>query len=354
MWGIHTVNHARFFFIGLGFSVSAAAHHSPNLHFDRSDIAEVTGEIVDVAWRNPHTELMVAVPGENGAEVLWLVDTRGATQFLRAGLDQNMFQVGDRIQVAGFRGRRNRNAIFSTNLLLPDGRELVADNFAEPRWAPSRAVNLVSRDQTPVSGGNLPTDVEGIFRVWSRDRSNYGIQGTGRALWKDSYPLTERARAAQAGWDRVSDNPYIRCQTGMPAIMDLGTPMEFIREGEDIVLYLEEQDSVRRIHMTADAAPGVVRTPMGYSAGRWEGETLVVTTSNVNWPWFDQSGVPQTEAVEFVERFTPSPDGRILTYALTVTDPGTFTEPVLLERHWIWQPNEQRRPYNCVWERDDL
>ncbi len=93
---------------------------------------------------------------------------------------------------------------------------------------------------------------------------------------------------------------------------------------------------------------------MGYSVGRWEGETLVVMTSNVNWPWFDQSGVPQTEAVEFVERFTPSPDGRILTYALTVTDPETFTEPVLLERHWVWEPNEQRRAYNCVWERDDL
>ena len=349
------MRYTRLLFVGVGLSTGALAHHSPNLHFDRSDIAEVTGEIVDVAWRNPHTEITVVVAGENGQEVEWLVDTRGATQFLRVGLDQEMFQVGDSIQVAGFRGRRNRTAIFSTNILLSDGRELVADNFAEPRWAPSRAVNLVSRDQTLPSAEALPSDVEGIFRVWGRDRSNYGIQGTGRSLWKDSYPLTASAQAAQAGWDRVADNPYIRCETGMPAIMDLGTPMEFIQEGLDIVLYLEEQDSVRRIHMAAaEASADPEPTPMGYSVGRWEDETLVVMTSAVNWPWFDQSGVPQTDAAQFVERFTPSGDGRILTYEITVTDPGTFTEPVLLERHWVWEPTLQRRPYNCVWERSDL
>lgn len=341
--------------LGLGLWAGAAAHHSPNLHFDRSDIAEVTGEIIDVAWRNPHTEITLAVSDDNGNPTHWLIDTRGASQFLRLGLDQELFQVGERIQAAGFRGRRNRTAIFSTNILLPDGRELVSDNFAEPRWAPARAVNLVSRDQTLPPAADLPTDVEGIFRVWGRDRSNYGIQGTGRSLWKDSYPLTEQARAAQAGWDRVADNPYIRCETGMPAIMDLGSPMEFVREGGDIILYLEEQDSVRRIHMTGDAAPpGTEPTPMGYSVGHWETETLIVTTTHVDWPWFDQSGVPQTHAVQFVERFTPSPDGRMLSYAITVTDPGTFTEPVLLERHWIWEPGERRRPYNCVWERNDL
>ena len=141
----------------------------------------------------------------------------------------------------------------------------------------------------------------------------------------------------------------------MPAIMDLTTPMEFIQEGGDIVLYLEEQDSVRRIHMTDTEAPRqAAATPMGYSTGRWDGETLVVTTTHVGWPWFDQSGVPQTEAVEFVERFAPSADGRILTYEIIVTDPETFTEPVLLERHWVWAPTLQRRPYNCVWERNDL
>lgn len=339
--------------VTLCFAAAAAAHHSPNLHFDRNDVAAISGEIRSVAWRNPHTELIVSAPDDEGRQVDWVIDTRSASQFLRAGLSPEMFQVGEPIRIAGFRGRRNRNALFSTNILLADGRELVADNFAAARWSPQRAVMLVSGEGPAQQSDAQAGDGQGIFRVWSRDRSNHGILGTGRSLWLDSYPLTEQARNVQDNWDRIADNPYIRCETGMPAIMDLGTPMQFVQEGDDIVLYLEEQDTVRRIHMTSSAeADG--STPLGHSLGRWEGGSLVVSTTDVDWPWFDQSGVPQSQAVEFNERFTPSDDGRVLTYSITVTDPATFTEAVTLERYWVWVPGEQIRPYNCTWNRDDL
>ncbi|NNC65169.1 MAG: hypothetical protein HKN84_10320 [Gammaproteobacteria bacterium] len=344
---------AGLFIVTLCFAAAAAAHHSPNLHFDRNDIAAISGEIAGIAWRNPHTELIVSALDENGQPVSWVIDTRSASQFLRAGLNREMFQVGDPIRVAGFRGRRNRNAIFSTNILLADGRELVADNFAAARWSPERAVMLVSGGGPAQQGDAPSSDARGIFRVWSRDRSDHGIQGTGRSLWLDSYPLTGQSRAVQESWDRIADNPYIRCETGMPAIMDLGTPMEFVQEGDDIVLYLEEQDTVRRIHMS-NSAEAEGATPLGHSMGRWEGSSLVISTTDVNWPWFDQSGVPQSREVQFAERFTPSPDGRVLNYSITVTDPATFTEAVTLERYWIWVPGEQIRPYDCTWDRDDL
>ncbi|NIW23893.1 MAG: hypothetical protein GWN29_04640 [Gammaproteobacteria bacterium] len=129
--------------------------------------------------------------------------------------------------------------------------------------------------------------------------------------------------------------------------------MRFVEEDDEIVLYLEEQDTVRRIHMT-NAGEAGRGTPLGHSVGRWEENTLVVATTDVDWPWFDQSGVPQSRDVEFIERFTLSPDNRALTYSITVTDPATFTEPVTLERYWIWVPGEQIRPYDCTWDRDDL
>jgi hypothetical protein len=336
-----------------GLAALALAHHSPNVHYDRSQPAEISGVIASVAWRNPHTELIVTAPDASGEEASWVVDARGATQFIRAGLGPEMFRVGDAIRIAGFRGRRNRTALFSTNILLADGRELVSDNFAAPLWAPDRAVMLVSGEAPVPTSAPLDAAVDGIFRVWSRDRSDHGIGGTGRSLWLDEYPLTAAARAVQASWDRVADNPYIRCETGMPAIMDLGTPIEFVEDGNDIVLYLEEQDTVRRIHMTGDDDSGR-GTPLGYSVGRWDGDTLVVTTTDVDWPWFDQSGVPQSDAVELLERFTPSDDGRVLSYEMTVTDAATFTEPVTLERYWVWVPGEEVKPYDCTWDRGDL
>ena len=139
----------------------------------------------------------------------------------------------------------------------------------------------------------------------------------------------------------------------MPAIMDLGSPMQFVEDGDDIVLSLEEQDTVRRIHMTNTGAADS-GSPLGYSVGGWDGDSLVVPTTDVDWPWVDQSGGPQSADVQFVERFTLSADNQALTYSITVTDPVTFTEPVTLERYWVWVPGEQIRPYDCTWDRDDL
>ena len=46
-------------------------------------------------------------------------------------------------------------------------------------------------------------------------------------------------------------------------------------------------------------------TPLGDSVGRWDGATLVVTTTRISWPFFSQLGIRQSPAVEIVERFTP-------------------------------------------------
>ena len=133
----------------------------------------------------------------------------------------------------------------------------------------------------------------------------------------------------------------------MLAIMDQFFPMEIVTEGDNILIHLEELDTVRTVYMT-DAYPSPSPSPLGHSVGRWEGETLVVDTTHVNWPWFDQTGVPQTDAIEFHERFLLSEDGMRLNYSIRATDPETFTEPVTLTRDWVWLPGETRQPYECT------
>ena len=72
------------------------------------------------------------------------------------------------------------------------------------------------------------------------------------------------------------------------------------------------------------------KTLLGRSKGRWEGTTLVVTTTRIDWRYLDPSGVPLGPSATIVERFTPTPDGTRLSYSMTVTDPATFTQPVEL------------------------
>ena len=80
------------------------------------------------------------------------------------------------------------------------------------------------------------------------------------------------------------------------------------------------------------------RTWMGYSVGRWEGDTLVVDSFGFNdRTWLDARGMPHTEALRMTERYRRETVGR-MQVDLTVTDPGTFTSPQTALIHWSFGP----------------
>lgn len=328
--------------------MSASAHHSPNVHFDRNDVQEISGTLASIEWVNPHVQLLVEVADENGNVVVWQVEETGPNILQRRGVSESDYEVGASITLAGFRGRRNPTALFATNTLLADGRELLFGR-AEPRWSQ----DLVPTEEAflATDAGTAVTEALGLFRVWRAARAY--PNGLGRTLWNASYPLTEEARVTQASWDRVTDNPFIFCQNGMPAIMDSVHPMEISRADEDILIRVEEQDVVRRVYMT-EVPADILASPYGHSVGRYEDDTLVVTTTDIDFPWFDQSGIPQSAALRLVERFEVVEEGRSLSYSVTVTDPAVFTEPVLLEKLWEWHPSNEIKPYQCTYDRQDL
>ena len=280
---------------------------------------------------------------EQGIIKSWEIEYLAPSFLMRQGIPADLFRIGDVLKVAGFIGRANKAAIFTTNILFPNGQEVFDFQIAKSRWT-ENTVGITFGEYQEEKLQGAPEISSSLFRVWSTDVANIN---PGRTFWKDDYPLTAQARADQVNWDRVGENPYMRCENGMPAIMDQFFPTEFVLEDNEILVYLEEQDVVRTIHMTEVPEP-TESSVYGHSVGRWEGDTLVVTTTHINWPWFDQRGIRQTENVHVMERFTPSADGYLLDYAATVTDPAIFTEPIVLERYWIWVPGESVEPYNCT------
>jgi hypothetical protein len=80
---------------------------------------------------------------------------------------------------------------------------------------------------------------------------------------------------------------------------------------------------------------------MGYSVGRWDGDTLVVDSFGLNdRSWLDARGLPHTEALRLTERYRRSTVGR-LEVEVTATDPGLYTAPLTASYTMALQPDTE-------------
>ncbi|MGI9259546.1 MAG: DUF6152 family protein [Gammaproteobacteria bacterium] len=319
--------------------VLALGHHS-NAEYDSTVVRELEGEVASVSWRNPHVELTLRIENADGTESVWDLEAQDINSLSRRGLDGSLINVGDIIRVAGHASTRRENNMSITNVLLPGGTEISIRGNPQPRWS-TENIGFVrtSVEEALAAAG----EGEGIFRVW---------MSAAPGGFSAELPLTSAARAAQADWDPAND-PTMQCiPSGMPAAMRLSPPhpIDLTDQGDTIMLRVELFDIVRTIHMSAEtevADQGA--TPLGFSEGHWEGDSLVVRTTDVNWPYFDHLGsIPQSDAVEMTERFTVSDDGNQLVYDLMVIDPATFSQPV--SGRWVmnWRPDLVVEPYECI------
>ena len=328
-----------FFLSGVVLCSHGLAHHA-FVEFDRGQVIEVEGEVVSVLWANPHIRFSIRSTDESGTETIWNVEGSSLSILSRMGITRDFITPGESIRVAGSPARNGAPRMTVSNALVA-GREIVLGSRSAPRWEDT----AVGTDHILMEAGTVSDDAT-IFRVWSTDGDDPHSNTPG--FWPDDYPLTEAARIAQSQWVPIAGS---ECEPkGMPTIMEQPYPIQFVQDGADVVLRMEEYDTVRTIHMgDTEPAEAPAGSLLGYSQGRWEDSTLVVETSAIDWAYFDKEGIPQGDAMSIVERFTPSEDGSRLEYAMTVTDSEVFTEPVSLERHWVWRPGEMIRPYDCTW-----
>jgi hypothetical protein len=330
----------------LAFAMTAAAHHSFAGQFDPNSSMEIEGELIEVRWANPHAHLKVRTV-DNGKVVVWTLETAGASQMVRSGVLKEYLVVGQKVRAAGWPPVTAAREMHATNLLIPDGRELILFRGATPKFAKSLTGNY---DYARKREGDKSRPQLGLFRIWSFTALGPFLlpEDINAQFNLNTYPMTDAARRSVAMFDRVKDNPTLRCkQKGMPMIMENPYPFAISKKGNDIQIQIEEYDLVRTIHMNQTTAPrGTRPSLLGYSTGKMEGTTLVVTTTHVSYPWFDQAGIPQSEQSVLVERFTATADGSRLDYAVTVTDPVNFTKPVTLNRYWL-DLGETLVPYKC-------
>jgi hypothetical protein len=153
---------------------------------------------------------------------------------------------------------------------------------------------------TPIPADQIP------FQPWAK------------ALWEDreKHELEPHARCKASGMLRQFLTPYGTEIVELPElqriyIFDVGGPHTF-----------------RTIYMDGRSHPkDLTPTYYGHSIGWWEGDTLVVDSVGFNESfWWDRRGVPHTEKLHFMERFTRT-DNNNIRYEFTVDDPNVYTKP---------------------------
>ena len=322
----------------------AHGHHSTLGFFNPDQFGEIEGVVTSIRWRNPHITFTVDVTDASGETVEWDIESTALSVLRTKGLDQGFMQVGDRVGVAGYPSRRGLPELSGRNILLGDGTEVLVATTAQAYYSDPSSDRILdpvfSRDIAAASRESA----EGIFRVWSTvltDRASF-------PMFKGDYPLTEAAAAMRAAWNPTAEAMLSCWEKGMPLLMITPVPIEFQRSGDDIIIRFEEDDAERLVHMNADdSALPTVPMPLGYSRGRWEGSTLVVETTQINAPAFDDRGAPQSPDITLVERFTLSEDEQRLDYRILITDPETFTRPFELTRYWVWRPEIVVQRWDC-------
>ena len=166
------------------------------------------------------------------------------------------------------------------------------------------------------------------------------------------YKADARPKKDQNAANWLTADPEIKCYLpGVPRATYMPYPFQIVQGGaaSDILLTYEFASASRIVRMNTNVA-SPVDTWMGWSRGRWEGDTLVVDVSAFNGEgWFDRAGNYQTASLHVVERYTPV--GRdVLQYEATIEDSQIYTRPwkISMPLYRRLEKNAQLVEYKCV------
>lgn len=170
-----------------------------------------------------------------------------------------------------------------------------------------------------------------------------------------TYPFTAGGERAHAAYDPLENDPRQEddcAPESIPSVLWAGTlnTMRIYSEGEDLKMHLEHGGTVRTIELDATRVRADrAHTELGYSVGEWNDGVLTVETTHLSGGViFTNRGFPVSAEARVTERWWREPGGQNLQMELVLDDPVNYTEPVTISREWLWAPNEQVIPWNCV------
>jgi hypothetical protein len=330
--------------------VTGHAHHAISAKFDESKPTTLTGIVTLVDWRNPHVHVFFNVKAARGGVLNWAVELESPIALQQSGWGKDSLQPGDSVTVKGITARNGSRQVWANTVTMTKtGRVVFTLMDTEPakplqprptpRWADNKQPRL----------GPVPGGVQGYWAYPSA--TVLAENGTNVAM--DKYGLLKNIAdapkvAPMQGWALelyknrqarfLQDDPeFLKCKPpGGPRQFQQPQGVQFVEDRERqrvFVLMGGGNNNYRIIYTDGRAQKGSVRgdddNPLYYgrSVGKWEGDAFVVDTTGFNEDfWFTNGGLPHTDKLRLVEKFTRT-DLDTMKYEVTVDDVGTYTRP---------------------------
>jgi len=192
-----------------------------------------------------------------------------------------------------------------------------------------------------------PPDLVG---VWNGCFGARPVNGPNQPWTSENFPvLNERAVAFQGIFDEAIAPKYDCVPSASPAIQYDPYSMEVVQWPDRVMFRYEKDDVLRNVWLDGREPPLNEFTVQGFSVGRYEGDALVVETTQFVFDitgFDDYNGIPSSQLKKVTERYWR--DGEDLRMTLTLEDPLFLREPASYTTRWLpAREGYKLNPYEC-------
>ena len=313
--------------ISVAVSLPALAHHSAAAYDTQKEIT-ITGTVSQYKFANPHIYLTLQTKKADGTTEMVEVEAGAASVLNGLGFKKDSVAAGDVVTVTGNPGRNHPDQfVLGKELFKKDGT-----------YYP---LNIASRSILAASNQTANT-IEG---TWFSPRNEFNAFLGGARNWV----VTDKGKSAMSVVDPKATTQKDCVPIGAPALMFYPVATTINVQRDRVVLKIDWLDSERTVYLDGRKHPPAGETSLhGHSVGRWEGDTLVVETTNFKeHPMGLSASLPSSSQKRLTERFHLGQDHKTLVYSGVVEDPVYLAKPVEWSGQWQYRPNMPHSNEKC-------
>jgi Family of unknown function (DUF6152) len=363
----------------------ALAHHGIS-NWDLNSDVTVRGKLVRIDLINPHAWLYVDVAGKDGKVARWSCEMRSVNSLRRSGWTREMFRIGSEVTVSGSPERTKPNQCYLSTIVFADGSRM--DRYGQRQLAVANTAVAAKARAAKLPNGlpNLAGEWAAEQRVMSDPRGQLGtlvplsdaknmkpgdLPAGGRAFpgargspeslakdpikaaWVRPIPvqLTPVGQKALGKFNPATrENPRLRCEpTNIIFDWTFDSVVNRIAQTPtQITMQYGHMDLARVIRLDLKQVPANTKpSRAGYSLGRFDGDALIVETTNFLPGVLAADGrVLHGSKLRVVERYQLDASGTRLTRQYEALDPEYFTD-AFRGTDVVFPSDVPYAPYRC-------